>query len=367
MKFTVSTKPLKVATGLAIINQNVSKFYQRSVLVQLTATNTDLTINTESNAIFSEVNLKGVGEGETAVTLIDSLLFKQLVSTINTPQVTIEFTNNGITLIAGKSSFALPKLMDADELKLNSPEKITDESSAVDIDKDGWKFIKEHQLFARATSTANPVYMYVWTGDSDVLVGDYNNSLFTHSTVGQLEKPCLLSDSIINLLVSMPDEAKLYTKGDEYIVAVKSDSYEYRSQFKPLYESEENGNYSSAVILEMMNPDTDKGIVVNGDEIISALNQALLLADSKVHTILFSVNNEGLRIKDSRVDCFIAPENQSSSDSYELRFNPNILKSVITACPESIVKICPTIVEDECVGITVIDNSMTIVLGGLEE
>ena len=115
MKFTVSTKPLKTAVGLAVVDKNVNKYYQRSILIQLSADKTDLTINTESNSIFSEVKLKGTGDGEPAIVLLDSLLFKQLISTINTPQVTIDFADNGITIIAGKSTYALPKLMDSDD------------------------------------------------------------------------------------------------------------------------------------------------------------------------------------------------------------------------------------------------------------
>ena len=367
MKFTVSTKPLKTAVGLAVVDKNVNKYYQRSILIQLSADKTDLTINTESNSIFSEVNLKGTGDGEPAVVLLDSLLFKQLISTINTPQVTIDFTDNGITIIAGKSTYSLPKLMDSDEIKLESPDTVDNLDEATDIDKNGWKFIKEHQLFAKATSTTNPVYTYVWTGDSDVLVGDYVNSLFTHSESGQLEKPCLLSESIINLLVSMPDDAKIIAKDDTYVISVKSDSYEYTSQFKPLYESDDNGNYNAEMILSLMPSDDDKGIIINGDEIISALNQSLLLADTKIHNIQFSVDSEGVRIKDNRVDCFIAPDNKVDTDAYTLTFNPNVLKSVISACPESIVKICPTVADDEVVGIAVVDKSMTVVLGGLEE
>lgn len=366
MKFTVSTKPLKVAANLAIIKENVSKLYQRSILLQLSADKTDLRINTESNSIFSEVVLKGTGEGEHSTVLIDNLLFKDLISTINTPQVTIDFTANGITLIAGKSTYALPKIMDSDEIQLVSPDKVENPDSAVDVDRNGWKFIKAHQLFAMATSTSNPVYNYVWTGDSDVIVGDYVNSLFTHSESGQMEKPCLLSESIINLLVSMPDDAKMIAHGDSYTVFVKSDSYEYTAQFKPLYESDENGSYNAPIILDMMAADDSNGIIVNGDEIISALNQSLLLADTKVHNISFIVSTEGVRIKDNRVDCFIAPENNVDVSTYELTFNPNVLKAVISACPESIIKICPTLADDEVVGILVVDKEMTIVLGGLE-
>ena len=51
MKFTVNTKPLKNVIGLGIIRSNVSNFYKRSQVVQITATQDSLILNIEASSI----------------------------------------------------------------------------------------------------------------------------------------------------------------------------------------------------------------------------------------------------------------------------------------------------------------------------
>lgn len=373
MKFTVSTKPLKTATDLVVIDSNVSKYYHRSILLQITVDGNIMTLNTEGTAIFSQVKLIGSAEtkSDKVSVLLDNVLFKKLISTINAPQVTIELTDNGIVLTAGKSTYSLPKMMDSTEVSLNAPTAFTDKQleSALDMDKSSWKFIKEHQIYAKSQTTQtteNPVYTYVWTGDSDVIVGDMEKSLFTHSNVGQFDRPCLLSDNIINLLTSMPDDAKVIPVDDSYIITVKSDSYEYTAQFTPKYESEQNGDYNAPIILDMMNVDESTGVIVNSDEIINALNQVMLLSDVKKPIVNFSVSKDAITIKDSRVNCVIPTENEYTGNPYSLIFEPARLKTVISSCTDSVVKICPTCMEDEVVGIIIIDKSLTIAYGGGE-
>lgn len=370
MKFTVSTKPLKTATDLVVIDSNVSKFYHRSILLQITVDGNTMTLNTEGTAIFSQVKLIGSAEtkSDKVSVLLDNVLFKKLISTINTPQVTIELTDNGIVLTAGKSTYSLPKMMDSTEVSLNAPATFTDKQleNALDMDKSSWKFIKEHQIYAKSVSMESPVYTYVWTGDTDVIVGDMEKSLFTHSNVGQFDKPCLLSDNIINLLTSMPDDAKVIPVNDSYIITVKSDSYEYTAQFTPKYESEQNGDYNAPIILDMMNVDESTGVIVNSDEIINALNQVMLLSDVKKPIVNFSVSKESITIKDSRVNCVIPTESVYTGNPYSLIFEPARLKTVISSCTDSVVKICPTCMEDEVVGIIIIDKSLTIAYGGGE-
>ena len=370
MKFTVSTKPLKTATDLVVIDSNVSKFYHRSILLQITVDGNTMTLNTEGTAIFSQVKLIGSAEtkSDKASVLLDNVLFKKLISTINTPQVTIELTDNGIVLTAGKSTYSLPKMMDSSEVSLNVPTTFTDKQleNALEMDKSSWKFIKEHQMYAKSVSMESPVYTYVWTGDTDVIVGDMEKSLFTHSNVGQFDKPCLLSDNIINLLTSMPDDAKVIPVNDSYIITVKSDSYEYTAQFTPKYESEQNGDYNAPIILDMMNVDESTGVIVNSDEIINALNQVMLLSDVKKPIVTFSVSKDSITIKDSRVNCVIPTESEYNGNPYSLIFEPARLKTVISSCTDSVIKVCPTCMDDEVVGIIIIDKSLTIAYGGGE-
>ena len=136
MNFNVSTKPLTDALNLGVINQNVSKFYQKSCLAQVTASKRDLKINLEASNVLSELHLRGSGDSEeTVTTFVDCLLLKQLVSTFEANVTTFEFTEGGLILHSGKSKFTLPKMIDDSELELNSPSKLEGQSSIIDIDK----------------------------------------------------------------------------------------------------------------------------------------------------------------------------------------------------------------------------------------
>ena len=119
MKFTVSTKPLQDGLSLGVIKSNVSKFYQKSCLAQITADKHTLTINLEAASITSELLFKGVGEGEDKVTtFVDCLMLKDLVSTLDNNTTILEFVDGGVILISGKSKFTLPQMIDESDLEI---------------------------------------------------------------------------------------------------------------------------------------------------------------------------------------------------------------------------------------------------------
>lgn len=368
MRFTVSTKPLKNALGLCIINANVSKFYSKSLLVQITASAGVLTINHAATSILSQVKLRGMDDGNSASIMVDSLLLKQLVSTLTSSEVEFEFTDNALVIHAGKSSFSLPKLMDTSEAQLPTPESIgqAELESAEEVTKADWKFIKEHQMFAKSDSTVNPVYTYVWVSENgDVLVGDYVNSLFTHSTVSQLGETCLLTDTVISLFNNLPDGAKLVKYNAKYFISVNTDGFEYLSEFTPLYESDEIGNYNANIIMGMMLPDESAVAQVNVSDINTVLNQAALLSSDRDPQITCTFERNQIRFMDARVNCTVQTEG-GPPIPYELTFKPAALKSVISNCPEPKINISPTMNEGEVVGITVTSGNLSVVLAGVE-
>lgn len=367
MKFTVSTKPLSNALDLGIVNQNVSKFYQKSCLAQLTAADKDLIINLEAANVLSELRLKGSGDSTEKVTIfVDCLLLKQLVATFDAPVTTLEFTDSGLVLHSGKSKFVLPKMIDGTELQLRSPSNETPES-IIDIDKSDWKFIKEHQMYAIAMSFIHPVYTRVWLGESgDVLVGDFDNSLFTHSKKSKLGKTCLVSDTIINLFNVLPDGAKLKKLEDSYIITVDTDGYEYISEFKPVYETDQGvGSYNSDIILEMLVTDENTAITVNTGVINKFLSQAALLSSSTEDSIVFSVKDNKLTLKDANVDCKVPIE--SVPEEYSVEFKTVLLKSVMSNFDEDSIHISPMKQDDEVAGIVAWTKNMTVVLASIEE
>ncbi|MCM1226156.1 MAG: hypothetical protein NC320_01865 [Clostridium sp.] len=368
MKFTVSTKPLKNGVNLCIIDANVMEHYTKSKLVQITADTETLRINHAANLILSEVTFKGIGEGESASIMVDPLMFRKLISTFTAPQVEFEFTGNALILHDGKSSFSLPMRADTSEAQLPMPNVVTEDDvlSGSDILISEWKFIKDYQMYAKGNSDKNVIYNYVWVSENgDVLVGNFAESLFTHSTVSKLGKTCLLTDTIINLFNSLPEGAKIINKGSAYSIAVSTDGYKYISEFTPLYESEENGDYNSEIIIGMMNADEANISKVNTADFIKILNQAVLLTTEKIPIIKYTFEKNQITFKDSKVNAAISVEGGPETP-YTLDFSAKTLKSVISNCPDSTISISPTFNDGEVVGINISSGNLTLVLAGME-
>ena len=123
MKFTVSSKALKNVTSLGIIKANISQFYYRSNVAQITATQDALKINIEASGIMTEMTLKGSGDEDTTKSvMIECAKFKNLIDSIDNDIITLEFIEGGIYVHAGRSKFAIPQLMDTNDevLKLST-------------------------------------------------------------------------------------------------------------------------------------------------------------------------------------------------------------------------------------------------------
>lgn len=368
MKFTVSTKPLSDALNLSIVNQNVSKFYQKSGLAQITATHKDLTINLEAANILSEVRMKGSADSDTTCYIfVDCLLLKQLVSTFDSAVVTMEFVENGLILHSGKSKFTLSNMVPELEMTLKSPAIPDYTSPVIDIDKSDWKFIKDYQMYSIAMSFVHAVYTKVWIGESgDVIVGDFDNSLFTHSKKSKLGATCLLSDTIINLFNAIPEGAQLIKLGRSYLINVKTDGYEFISEFTPQYEADDGvGSYNSDIILETLEKDESTAVIVPRASINKFLSQADLFSASSESTIHLEVADGHLKLSDSNVDCSVDVEGNDQI-SYSIAFRTTILKSVISNFDEDHIYIAPSYQGEDVVGIIVWTKNLTAALAGEE-
>lgn len=366
MKFTVSTKPLQDGLNLGIVNANVSKFYRKSCLAQVTATKSTLTVNLEAASILSEIKLRGSGDEDTqAMIFVDSLLLKQLVSTFDTGTITLEFVEGGLILHSGKSKFTLPKIIDVD-MQLNTPTSDFNGSNLIPIDKTDWKFVKDFQMYAIAMSFVHPVYTMVWVGESgDVIVGDFDNSLFTYSKKSKLGSTCLLSDTIINLFNSLPEGAQLAKAGKSYVITVTTDSFSYTSEFTPKYEEDEGvGSYNSSIILSMMKP-SEACHKLSAAAVNKILGQVALISSGAEDAIKFSISDNVLSLVDKNVDGKIAATG-SDVPAYELDFKTALLKSVFSNYADEEVNVCPMSRDDEIVGIIVWNDKLTTVLAGVD-
>ena len=367
MKFTTNTKPLVETLSLSVINSNISNFHKKSTLIELTADSTTLRLNTEASQIMTEVVIKGSGDSnEPSTVFVSSSVFKQLVGTLDSPTVTLDFIENGLVVKSGKSEFTVPKLVDSGEVDLVRPSNVL-VMSDVPIVKDGWKFIKDHQMFAISMSFIHPVYTKVWNGkDGDVIVGDFDNSLFTYSKKGPLPVTCLLSDTIVNIFDSIPEGAKIYQSGSGYVIFYSSDSIVYRTEFTPMYESDEGvGSYNSDIMLNMMKHPL-KYLTVEAAKLAKFLGQADILSDGSEDTIVFSVHDNNISLKGKNVDCSVDCE--GTSDDYLVEFKLESIRKILANYGDSKISISSMTQEGstEIIGIVVWDNDLTTILAGVE-
>lgn len=376
MKFIVSTKPTKSALDLAIINSNVSKFYSKSCLAEVSANANTLTINLEAASIVSEVKLKGSGDTDEASTVfVDSLVLKQLIASFDSPTIIFEFTESGLVLHTGKSKFTLPKMTDDSDMALARPLKALELSNCVnvDVDSSAWKFVKDHQMFAIAMSFVHPVYTNVWVSDGDdVVVGDFDNSIFTHSHKSNLGCCCLLSDTIVNLLMSLPEGSKIVRDPESrsYIINGSTDSFDYIAQFTPKYESDPGvGSYNADMVLSMMPDSSDQAVTLDSDKISKLLNQASLLSTSSEDTITLSVRDKQAWLHDNNVNGSVDIKPSCDWDKikeYSVEFRTALLKSAMSNYSGDI-SIYPCMADDDIVGGVVMrDKDVTTLLAGVE-
>ena len=376
MKFIVSTKPTKSALDLAIINSNVSKFYSKSCLAEVSANANTLTINLEAASIVSEVKLKGSGDTDEASTVfVDSLVLKQLIASFDSPTIIFEFTESGLVLHTGKSKFTLPKMTDDSDMALARPLKVLELSNCVnvDVDSSAWKFVKDHQMFAIAMSFVHPVYTHVWVSDGDdVVVGDFDNSIFTHSHKSNLGCCCLLSDTIVNLLMSLPEGSKIVRDPESrsYIINGSTDSFDYIAQFTPKYESDPGvGSYNADMVLSMMPDSSDQAVTLDSDKISKLLNQASLLSTSSEDTITLSVRDKQAWLHDNNVNGSVDIKPSCDWDKikeYSVEFRTALLKSAMSNYSGDI-SIYPCMADDDIVGGVVMkDKDVTTLLAGVE-
>lgn len=366
MIFTCNTKPLITAVSQVVIDANISRFFRKSGILQLTANKDSIRIGSEASYILSEATINGAGDLDEEVTIfVDALQFKKLISTFTTDLVSFEYSDNSLTIRSGKSKFILPKMVDESEIAFNRPfSDITEDMVPITVSAEKWKFIKNRQMFSVSEDATFPIYRYVWFGaDGDVLAGNYDISLFTRSKMGDIPDTCLLSSTIINLLTNLPQDTKLYKYDKHYIISYANDSYSFTSEFEPQYESDEFGNYSADVILGMcgfINPEIP--VKLDCDAVNKFLNQLDILnniPDARIKLIVKP--NECHMVGNTSEIVF---DSDALVEEYELTLKLNTFKSVISKYSGEI-EICPLRRDENVVAIKVSDGQMATVVGGI--
>ena len=371
MKFTVSTKPLSDALDLGVVNANVSKFYKLSEVAQVTATRHALIINLSASQITTEIKLSGLGTEDGEVRrFVSCVLLKQLVHTFDANTTDLEFVDGGIVLYSGKSKFVLPQVSDDDEDSQIARPSIPEYSAPqIALDVAAWKFVKDKQMFAAAMLFVKPVYTMAWIGQSgDIVVGDFDSSLFTLSKRGTLGTTCLLTDTAINMLTAAPEGSRLVKLDNSYLIQIKQDSFELVSEFKPRYETDENlGSYHSDIIIDMINNNKSGGIKVPVPPINKFIGQVDIISTGTDASIVVKVENGNFYLSNASSNYSVQGLNPDDNISeYSLEFNLNQLKSVLNDFDGESVTICPCTNKDEVVGIVVYDSSLSIMIAGVD-
>lgn len=368
MKFTLSTKPLSDALNLGVIPGNISKYYRKSCLAQVTASKHELRINLEASSVTTEILLKGQGDDEgPGIGFVDCLIFKQLVNTLDSSTVTLEYSDGGIIIQSGSSKFTLPYLAESDDGELLRPQLAPDNAPKIPVDLNDWKFIKDYQMYALALSFVHPIYTKVWIGESgDVIVGDFDNSLFTFSTKNKLGRTCLLDDTIINLFNSLPEGASITLMDKSYRVDVKTDGFEYASEFTPEYEDEGSvGSYAADAIKGSVVKDSENSFKVAVGPIAKFLSQADLLSSNGSNRVEFAVSGQEVRIHDDNIDCKVKFEGKCKE--FNIPFNSSLFKPIISHIDSETVNMCPVDMDGVVSGLVIWTDNLTVMIGSLDE
>lgn len=364
MKFTVSTKPLKNVTDLGIIKANISKFYYRSNIVQITATQDTLKLNIEASGIKSKMTLKGSGdEDKTVSIMVDCSVFKNLIDSIENDVISLEFIEGGLYIHAGTSKFAIPQMLDVNDVQLSEPVEQYTATSTITIKPADWQFIKDHQMYAISDSAQYPVYTNVWVGkDKDIIVGDFTTSLFTYSKHGDFDNTCLFPSSLINLFTSIPEGSTISKIDKNYVLSITTDSYSMITEFTPKYEDDESvGSYNSEIILGML-AHPEAFITVETAPIIKFINQTSILNQSEMDKVIeFNVGDGKLTLTNRSSNCSIPV---TTAESYTVKFTTDLIKSVLSNFDADKLNIGQMIRDGKTIGCIFWTDNLTTLLAG---
>ena len=241
---------------------------------------------------------------------------------------------------SGHSKFSIPQLLDANDVQLDEPElEYTGDNNTVLINPEDWQFIRDHQMYALATSEDLPVYTNVWVSkDKDVLTGDMKNSWFTYSKCGGLDTTCLLPASLVNLLTSIPKGSTIAKSGNSYVLDIHTDSYSMLSEFLPKYESDDSvGSYNSEIILSKLRH-PESYIIVGVSTILKFISQTSILKSGDQDNLEFTIGDETLLLSTASGSYSMDVD---TTESYEVNFRLDLFKSVISNFDTDKVNISP--------------------------
>ena len=371
MTFTCSTKPLNDALALSVLQKNVNKFYPKSCLARLQASSNRLTINLEAANIVTEISIFGSGDEESCAEIyVDCIRLKNLVSAVSNDVLSLEFIEHGVVMHVGNSKYTLEQMMDSSDVLFNTPnadyKPLRDE---VVVEGNPWKFVQDHLMYIRNKDTKIPLYQYIWTNEEGkVIVGDMENGMFaTTSLKGgtQFSKALLLSDTVVNLMNSIPPGTKICETENGYRIAFNNDAFEYVAEFVPRYEDEPGvGDFQAPTILGLLESKPDDSVEIDISGIVEFLNKTSIITALADTIVEFTVADGILDVK-NRLSHY-SMQVKNTELNFSLKFIAQNLYNAISHTVKNVVNIQPSFRDDIPVGVVLWEDNLATIVAGAD-
>lgn len=361
---TISTKTLQNIIKIILVPQNVSKFVQKSQVVQLTADaqRDALRINVETAHVVSEATIKGQFDGETASLFVDTLMLRNLVATLVENEITVTMTNDSISITDGKSQYALEKIADISDGEFKSPR--FGDRSIESIKSDDWQFVKDHMLFtlAESANSGSMAQQYVYLSNNGTAVtGDFFRTMFSKYSCADFGNTYLIAPEVINALCLVPDTNSAYA-GDRYItVVVDSQDANYASEFQ--FQSEDTiGSFNAPLIMDLFDDSSDSGLSAASADIVRVLNQSDIVSGKAEEFIRMTMSGSEISFKDRRIESSIRCEG-NLSETYSALVSKSRLRSMVGSCPSKTVQINAILRDGIVQGLSISGGNAAYVIG----
>ena len=280
--------------------------------------------------------------------------FAKLISKMTCENITLDFTDNNLIVIGGRSQYKLelPLEVDGQLIELNIPYDIA--ISGVEPEYVSMSAINTMINTAKsalATSLDTPCYTAYYVGDKILSTDSYKICCIADKLFAE---PVLLSANTVDLLQLLPgaDETEIeyYREGD---------TLAFRTESNILYTKayEGIGSYSVDAIMGFVSSDFTNDCVVHKDELLQSLDRlSLFVGDYDRNVILMQFGNGELTLQNKKsagtetIECISGGEKE-----FSCAIDIEMLKSQVKVNTNEDVEIRYGL--DNC--IEIVDNSPT--------
>lgn len=368
----IKTKDLQAIVKLMIVPQNISKWVQRSQVLQITsdASQKILRLNAESENIISEAEFRGEfttdgNDGDVASLFVDCTTFRNLVGTLIHEDVEFFMTSNSITIQDGKSRYAIEKIADIADGEFAHPR--IGETGIESIKPDDWQFIKDHMLFTAMDTTIQdrPMYQYVYINEKGtIIIGDFFRSIFSTYHINPIGDTKLIPQGVVNALCLMPEKNSAFI-GDGYIsTVVDTDAVHFSAEHKITTE-EQVGGYGADVILPLFDCDDVEGLSAKSPDMLRILSQSDIVSGKIDEYIALTLGGDEILFKDTRISSTVECEG-SLEETYSAYVSKARLRAIVSACPAKAVQITPIIRNSAVTGLCISGGGVSYMIGSSE-